>query len=80
MKEYNAEKILEQVICNKCGRELTVKQGMLQEGIFEAKQNFGYFSRRDGVSHQFDLCEDCYDQLIGSFLVPVTEKEELELL
>lgn len=76
MKQYDAENNLLEVICNKCGRHLKTERGMLMEGIFEAEQHFGYFSRKDGSVHQFDLCEDCYDAWTLTFEIPVSKKEE----
>lgn len=82
MRKYRAEEIekLEKVICNGCGRELKIKNGYLKEGCFSARHGFGYFSRRDGLQHSFDLCEDCYEKWIGSFVIPVEEEEIKELL
>lgn len=79
MREYNNEK-LQKVICNQCGKELTVENGILKEGCFKGKQRFDYFSDKDGVIHEFDLCEDCYDEWIKSFQIPVCQKEETEFL
>lgn len=69
-----------QVVCNGCGRKLRVENGYLKEGCFTADQAFGYFSKRDGVRHRFDLCEECYEKLLEQFSVPVEETEERELL
>jgi len=71
---------LVQVVCNKCGRELKVERGYLKEYCFHAETVFGYFSRKDGVAHTFDLCEDCYDSLTGGFSLPVEEAENTEFL
>ena len=71
---------LEKVVCNKCGRSLKVENGRLKEGCFSATAAFGYFSRKDGSVHRFDLCEDCYDEMIAQFMVPVEEEEASELL
>lgn len=68
------------VVCNKCGKELLVENGILKEGCFETKTAFGYFSRKDGQVHSFDLCEDCYDRMVADFKVPVEEREVRELL
>lgn len=68
------------VVCNGCGRQLKVENGYLKEGCFSADQVFGYFSKRDGVRHRFDLCEDCYQRWIDDLAVPVEESEERELL
>lgn len=69
-----------QVICNKCGRSLEVEEGYLKEFCFNADPSFGYFSHKDGLRHHFDLCEDCYDEMISGFTVAVEETEELELV
>ena len=77
--EEQKEKLIE-AVCNCCGRALKVENGYLKEGCVAVNTDFGYFSRRDGISHRFDLCEDCYDEIISQFKVPVEEKEGTELL
>ena len=66
--------------CNKCGKLLRVENGLLKEGCFHGEHSFGYFSRRDGMKHSFDLCENCYEEVIGGFVLPVEVLEENELL
>lgn len=68
------------VICNQCGKKMLEKDGILKEGCVRIRNRFGYFSKRDGVTHSFNLCEPCYDQLISGFSVPVKEEEDRELL
>lgn len=68
------------VICNQCEKELRSDGEYLKEGCFTVDYTFGYFSRRDGVRHRFDLCEDCYNKLIGQFAIPVEEDAQTELL
>jgi hypothetical protein len=80
MKVYDKQKDLKQEICNGCGKELLVEHGMLKDAVFEGKQTFGYFSNKDGQTHLFDLCEECYDKMTAGFRIPVTRKEETELL
>ena len=70
---------LSAVVCNGCGRELKVENGILKEGCFEGKQVFGYFSPMDGQEHPFAVCEECYQKMIARFLVPVTKRELPEL-
>lgn len=79
MRIYLGEK-LQTVVCNQCGKKMTVENGILKEGCFHGKQQFDYFSEKDGTTQEFDLCEACYDALTGSFLLPVAQKEETELL
>lgn len=74
------KKTLEKIVCNQCGRELRLENGIVQEGMFKGETHWGYFSDKDGEKHSFDLCEECYDRLIGGFLVPVTVEDETELL
>lgn len=73
-------KELKSVVCNKCKKEIKVKNGTIMEGCFHGNVRFGYFSNKDGLAHSFDLCEECYDKLIKGFAVPVEEEEITELL
>lgn len=68
------------VICNCCGRELSVKNGILEEEGIEVRHTFGYFSENDGQTEEFDLCEECYRKITGKFRVPVRGRTELELI
>ena len=68
------------VVCNECGKYLLVENGILKEGCFEGDAVFGYFSKKDGQIHSFDLCEDCYDKMIARFRIPVQDREAMELL
>lgn len=81
MKKYTDENktILKKIVCNQCGRQMKVENGIVKEGYFSADTVFGYFSEKDGVRQQFDLCEKCYDAMIKEFAVPIEETEEKEL-
>ena len=68
------------VICNNCKKELLVENGILKEGCLDVTADFGYFSKKDGQIHSFDLCEECYDKMIARFRIPVDCREETELL
>ncbi|MBE5871882.1 MAG: hypothetical protein E7294_11565 [Lachnospiraceae bacterium] len=80
MRKYAKDMTLLQVVCNRCGRSLLVEDGMLKEDSFEGKKIFGYFSNKDGIVQQFDLCESCYEKIIAGFRIPAEESEQLELL
>ncbi|MBO5093466.1 MAG: hypothetical protein J6C33_03795 [Lachnospiraceae bacterium] len=71
---------LREAYCNCCGRKLNVRNGILEEGCVGIETPFGYFSRRDGQVHRFDLCEDCYDKWTAAFRIPVEIEEKTELL
>lgn len=70
---------LEKVLCNCCGRELVMTGEHVAEGVLHICKDWGFFSQKDLVCHEFDLCEPCYDKMIAGFLIPVEEKEVLEV-
>lgn len=82
MREFSEQRggTLQEVFCNCCGKKLNVTNGILTEGCISVEAPFGYFSRRDGQVHKFDLCEDCYDKWTAAFRIPVEIKEKTELL
>ena len=82
MRKYKVEETKQDyvIICNKCGKEIVVRNGITQEETFHGEMRWGYFSNKDGERHTFDLCEACYDEWVRSFLVPVEIEEENELL
>ncbi len=61
---------LQKTICNRCGKEIPVADGCETEGVFHVDYKWGYFSRKDGERHKFDLCESCYDSLLEQFCIP----------
>ncbi len=80
MKKYDENNVLTEVKCNRCEKQMFVENGLLKDAIYEGRQTFGYFSKKDGMTHQFDLCEACYDEWIRMFPIPVTEMEKTELI
>lgn len=82
MRIYLDEKETElvSVICNCCKKELVVEQGILKEESLEVKHTFGYFGKRDGQAERFDLCEECYDRIVGRFQIPPQQEDITEFL
>lgn len=68
------------VICNCCKKELPVENGILKAEDIRIKHTFGYFSKKDGQSEEFDLCEECYKRITDKFQIPVKKIEITELL
>ena len=75
MKDY-----LDKIICNKCGRELTVENQIPREDYIMVRKQWGYFSEKDGKTYSFVLCEECSDRLVQSFIIPVDVQDTTELL
>ncbi len=76
MRQYKMQetKEVEKIICNKCGKEILVKNGMPEEDVLSVQKRWGYFSGKDNEVHEFDLCEDCYDEWIKTFSIPAEQK------
>ncbi len=72
MRQYQIKETKEiyKIICNKCGREIPVVNGRAEIGVFSTDFTWGYFSNKDGERHSFDLCEDCYDEMLSGFKIP----------
>ena len=80
MRKYTEDgRKLEKAVCNCCGRELLVENGILKEGICSVDTTWGYFSKKDTMIHHFDLCEDCYDRFTAQFVIPAEVEEETEV-
>ena len=71
MREYQAamreEKEVSKVVCNGCGREIPLEQA----DYFHGEKTWGYFSEQDGRQDSFDLCENCYREMIDGFRVKI---------
>ena len=82
MKKYlnENESKLAAVVCNGCGKNLLVENGFLKEECISVHHNFGFFGKRDGQIHLFDLCEDCYEKITAGLKIPVQVQEQKELL
>lgn len=55
-------------------------QSGFQEDFVTIKKQWGYFSKKDGYTHSFVLCEECYDKITAEFKKEVEVIETTELL
>ncbi len=60
-----------EIVCNRCGKRILVTTHGPEADVIHVEQRWGYFSEKDGECHTFDLCEDCYDEIVKGFRVPV---------
>lgn len=72
--------VSKRICCNVCGKQLKIEHGILKEDVFEARKEWGYFSKRDLEVHSFNICEDCYDKLIQTFAIPVEISSKSEAM
>lgn len=72
MHQYRIQETKEiaKIICNKCGKEIVVENGIAKEDVLSVEKRWGYFSNKDNEVHQFDLCEACYDEITATFRIP----------
>lgn len=71
---------MEQMICNKCGRKLKEIDGILHEDFIKVSKPWGYFSKKDGKTQEFVICEECAERITQDFIIPVTEYDRAELI
>lgn len=74
MEEGQAE-----LICNCCGRSLKKTEQVLLEDVCSVRVQWGYFSRKDGENHSFELCEECYDRITQEFVIPPRVEQRTEI-
>lgn len=79
MRKYKGN-YLTAVVCNCCGRNLVVANGIVREGVVHICAEWDYFSEKDGENHKFDICEECYDRLLAGFRYPAMISQRTELL
>jgi len=70
--------MMKKIICNSCGKEIKMENGIVQEDYLSIRKEWGYFSRKDGEIHQLILCENCYDNITEMFQRPVLATEITE--
>lgn len=68
------------IMCNCCGREIHVEPGISMQDYLYIKKEWGYFSKKDGEMQEFNLCEECYDDIISRFRIPVTTTDIVEFM
>ncbi len=71
---------LSKVVCNKCGRKMKVKDGIIMEGNFSIEYEWGYFSNKDCERHIIDLCEECYDDFAKGLKISADIENKNEVL
>ncbi len=67
-------------VCNCCGKEIKIEQGILKEDVLELVKDWGYFSNKDLERHHLVICEACYDKWVSVFQIPPEVKERTETL
>ena len=69
-----------EIYCNMCGKKIKQRQDIPVEDFVSVKKTWGYFSEKDGVVQECDLCEKCFDEIARRFRIPVKQTELKEML
>lgn len=57
------------IVCNMCGESIVKSSSGNFFDHLSITKEWGYLSNKDGQVHQFDLCEDCYNDFIYKFKI-----------
>lgn len=68
------------IICNKCGREIKCENDIPREDFLKVVKHWGYFSEKDGKKYKFVMCEQCAEELFGTFKIPVEVEDDTEFV
>lgn len=62
------------LVCNKCKKNIKKNLHNYYDDFLKIEKRWGYHSSFDNEVHYFNLCENCYNELINSFLIPITKE------
>jgi hypothetical protein len=80
VKRLVESSIVEEILCNKCGKSCLKRIGTDvaglpvcdQYGLIGASVSGGFLSSdgiQDGITYEFDVCEACVDELFKTFSI-----------
>lgn len=72
--------IMDGIFCNKCGKSLKVENKIVREDFISICKPWGYFSKKDGKTQEFIICEECIDKFTEEFVITVKEYDTAELI
>lgn len=69
------------IYCNCCGRLICQEEERDKTSFLTIKKEWGYFSdKKDGTVHSMEICEECYERLAESFVIPPEIKQITEFM
>ena len=60
---------LDKIFCNICGREVLKNKFGRFEDYLSINKIWEYDSEFDGSMHSFDICQDCYKNLLANMKI-----------
>lgn len=82
MRRYgqNNDNRIVNAMCNMCGRNIKIQNGIIMDGVLSVEYKWGYFSDFDGQKHSFDICQECYKKLEKKFVIPIDKEDINEMI
>lgn len=71
---------MKHLLCNKCGKKIEVFNGISREDFIKVSKAWGFFSKKDGMTQEFIICEACMEQLEKDFVISSRIYETTELI
>lgn len=67
MRTHKTEpkKIVDKILCDCCGESCTITEPVVEHEYAELIATWGYFSDQDGTQFNIDLCENCFNDVLG---------------
>lgn len=67
MKTYKqvARKEVDEIFCDCCGKSCTITEPVIEHEYATLEATWGYFSGQDGTQYAIEICETCFDQILG---------------
>ena len=67
MKTYKKKtvKAVDKILCDSCGANCTIDVPVDEYEYAELNATWGYFSNQDGLQYDIQICETCFNEVIG---------------
>jgi hypothetical protein len=71
----------QKIYCNCCGKVICMLSEKDHTSFLTVEKEWGYFSdKKDGRIHRMDICESCYEKMVGKFVIPPEEEQVTEFV
>ena len=68
------------IVCNRCGKTIKMKNDIAYEDFIRVCKPWGYFSKKDGKTQEFIICEACVGLIEQEFVIPSKEYDTTEMI
>lgn len=67
MKTYKKKtvKVIDEICCDMCGETCTTQEPFMEHEYAKLEASWGYFSEQDGTQYDIEICEYCFNEVLG---------------